>query len=393
MPKVSLRALEVKGRRVFVRVDFNCPLNEKGEITDDTRIRASLPTIRLLLENGATVVLGSHLGKPKGKPDKRFSLKPVAERLEELIGNRVYFAPDCIGPEVVRFLNQVPANGLVLLENLRFHPGEERNDYDFAKALASLVDLYVNDAFGTAHRAHASTAGMPAFFSLPAAGLLMERELSYLTPLLGNPVRPYVVIIGGAKVSDKAGVIKNLLPKVDRLLIGGGVAFNFLRARGLEIGKSIYEPELMAEVEQLVNEPKLMLPVDVVVAKSADASEPRIVRVEDIGADDIGLDIGKETVAMFNEVIAAAKTIVWAGPMGMFEKEPFFQGTFAIAQALARATAMEATTVIGGGDTGAALKKAELSEKISHISTGGGATLEFLEGRDLPGIAALAEAE
>ncbi len=393
MPKVSLRALEVKGRRVFVRVDFNCPLNEKGEITDDTRIRASLPTIRLLLENGATVVLGSHLGKPKGKPDKRFSLKPVAERLEELIGKRVYFAPDCIGPEVVRFLNQVPANGLVLLENLRFHPGEERNDYDFAKALASLVDLYVNDAFGTAHRAHTSTAGMPAFFSLPAAGLLMERELSYLTPLLGNPVRPYVVIIGGAKVSDKAGVIKNLLPKVDRLLIGGGVAFNFLRARGLEIGKSIYEPELMAEVEQLINEPKLMLPVDVVVAKSADASEPRIVRVEDIGADDIGLDIGKETVAMFNEVIAAAKTIVWAGPMGMFEKEPFFQGTFAIAQALARATAMEATTVIGGGDTGAALKKAELSEKISHISTGGGATLEFLEGRDLPGIAALAEAE
>jgi phosphoglycerate kinase len=226
MAKVSVRQLEVKGRRVFVRVDFNCPLNEKGEISDDTRIRASLPTIRWLLENGATVVLGSHLGKPRGKPDPRFSLKPVAAQLERLLARRVYFAPDCVGPAVVEFLHKVPVNAVVLLENLRFHPGEEKNSREFAKGLAGLVDLYVNDAFGSAHRAHASVAGMPAFFAQAAAGLLMERELSYLTPLLGNPARPYVVIIGGAKVSDKAGVIKNLLPRVDRLLVGGGVAFN-----------------------------------------------------------------------------------------------------------------------------------------------------------------------
>jgi phosphoglycerate kinase len=392
MAKVSVRQLEVKGRRVFVRVDFNCPLNEKGEISDDTRIRASLPTIRWLLENGATVVLGSHLGKPRGKPDPRFSLKPVAAQLERLLARRVYFAPDCVGPAVVEFLHKVPVNAVVLLENLRFHPGEEKNSREFAKGLAGLVDLYVNDAFGSAHRAHASVAGMPAFFAQAAAGLLMERELSYLTPLLGNPARPYVVIIGGAKVSDKAGVIKNLLPRVDRLLVGGGVAFNFLRARGLEIGRSIYEPEVMAEVARLVNEPKLMLPVDVVVASGPDAEAGKNVRVEELGDSDMGLDIGQETVARFSAEIVNAKTVVWAGPMGMFEKEPFSQGTVAIARAMARAGANGATTIVGGGDTGAALARTGLSEKMSHISTGGGATLEFLEGRDLPGIAALSDA-
>lgn len=393
MPKLSVQALPVKGKRVFVRVDFNCPLQEQGEITDDTRIRASLPTIELLLEMGATVVLGSHLGKPRGKPDKKFSLKPVAERLEQLVGRKVYFAPDCVGFEVVRFLKDVPAQGLVLLENLRFHPGEEKNSAEFARALASLVDLYCNDAFGTAHRAHASTAGMARFFSQPCAGLLMEKELAYLSPLLGNPARPFVVIIGGAKVSDKAGVIKNLLPKVDRLLLGGGVAFSFLLARGLAIGRSICEPDLLKEVGGLKDDQRLVVPVDVVVAKGAEAPEGRNVRVEEIGIDDIGLDIGKETADLFSEIIAGAKTVVWAGPMGMFEKEPFFKGTFAVARAMARATALGATTIIGGGDTGASVKKAGLDKRMSHISTGGGATLEFLEGKELPGIAVLAETQ
>ncbi|MEO0019040.1 MAG: phosphoglycerate kinase [candidate division WOR-3 bacterium] len=393
MPKLSVKALDTLGRRVFVRVDFNCPLNERGEITDDSRIRASVPTIELLLNKGATVVLGSHLGKPKGKPDKKFSLKVVAERLEQLLGKRVYFAPDCVGFEVVRFLKDVPAKGLVLLENLRFHPGEERNSPEFAKALASLVDLYVNDAFGTAHRAHASTVGMARFFSQPAAGLLLEKELYYLSPLLGNPTRPFVVVIGGAKVSDKAGVIRNLLPKVDRLLLGGGVAFNFLLAQGVSIGRSICEPDLLKDISDLKDDPRLVVPVDVVVAKNAGVLEGKNVRVEEIGPEDIGLDIGKETAGIFSEIITGAKTVVWAGPMGMFEKEPFAQGTFAVAEAMARATALGATTIVGGGDTGAAVRRAGLDNRMSHISTGGGATLEFLEGKVLPGVAVLAEAE
>jgi len=391
MPKLSVRALPVKAHRVFVRVDFNVPLSESGTITDDSRIRAALPTIEYLLEQDATVIIGSHLGKPKGKPDPRFSLKPVADHLVKLLKQNPIFLPDCVGPDVVRTLQTVPPKSVVLLENLRFHPGEEKNYRDFGKALAALADFYVNDAFGTAHRAHASTVGMTAFFAQPAAGLLMEKELAYLEPLLDTPPRPFVVIIGGAKISDKAGVIKNLLPRVDRLLIGGCVAFNFLKARGYKIGKSIWDPELMPEVEKIHTDARLVIPVDVVVAPSADAVDVKNVSVEQISDDDIGFDIGTETAAMFSQIITTARTVVWAGPMGMFEKEPFSQGTRAIAQSLAEATRRGATTIVGGGDTGAALKKTGLAEHITHISTGGGATLEFLEGKILPGIAALAD--
>lgn len=391
MAKLSVRNLTVRNRRVFVRVDFNVPLEENGTITDDTRIRAALPTIQYLMEQGATVILGSHLGKPKGKRDFKYSLRPVAEYLKQMLNDNLYFAPDCIGSEVVRFLQQVPPNSVILLENLRFHPGEEKNDPDFARALATLGDLYVNDAFGTAHRAHASTVGMTVFFAQPAAGFLLERELQYLEPLLETPVRPFLVIIGGAKVADKAGVIKNLLPRVDHLLLGGAVAFSFLKARGIPIGKSRWEPELMAEVEQLKDSPKLLLPVDIVAAATPDGAETRIVPVEQIGNDEAGFDIGPKTIEMFCNLIATARTIVWAGPMGMFEKQAFSHGSTAIARALTQATAHGAITIAGGGDTGAALRQAGVAAQISHLSTGGSATLEFLEGRNLPGIAALAD--
>ncbi|MEO0025823.1 MAG: phosphoglycerate kinase [candidate division WOR-3 bacterium] len=392
MPKLSVRSLPVRDRRVFVRVDFNVPLGGNDVITDDTRIRSALPTIQYLLEQGATVILGSHLGKPKGKPDPKYSLRPVAEHLKQMLNGNLHFAPDCIGIDVVRFLQQVPPNSVTLLENLRFRHGEEKNDPDFARALATLGDFYVNDAFGTAHRAHASTAGMTVFFAQPAAGFLLERELQYLEPLLQTPVRPFLVIIGGAKVADKAGVIKNLLPRVDHLLLGGAVAFSFLKARGIPIGKSRWEPELMAEVEKLKDSPKLVLPVDVVTAANPDGAGTRIVPVEQIGNDEAGFDIGPHTIEMFCELIATARTIVWAGPMGMFENQAFSHGSIAIARALAQATVRGAITIAGGGDTGAALKQAEVADRISHLSTGGSATLEFLEGRNLPGIAALDDA-
>lgn len=393
MAKLSVRNLPVRGKRVFVRVDFNVPIDDAGGITDDTRIQAALPTIRWLTEQGATPVLGSHLGKPKGKPNPKFSLKPVAARLEQLLGGPVFFAPDCVGPAVVQFLQSVPAGGVVLLENLRFHPGEEKNDRFFAKGLAALVDLYVNDAFGTAHRAHASTAGMAMFFAQPAAGLLMEKELNFLSKVMTAPERPLVVIIGGAKISDKSGVIKNLLDKVDRLLLGGGVAFNFFKAKGYRIGSSLWEPELMPEVKKLVNHPRVVLPVDVVVAAGPEAARGRVVKIDAIADGDMGLDIGNETVRLYSEIIRTAKTVVWAGPMGMFEREPFRNGTMAIARELAALTAGGAMTVVGGGDTGAAVKVAGVEGKISHISTGGGATLEFLEGKTLPGVAVLADVE
>ncbi len=393
MAKLSVRNLPVRGKRVFVRVDFNVPIDDVGGITDDTRIQAALPTIRWLIEQGATPVLGSHLGKPKGKPNPKFSLKPVAARLEQLLGGPVFFAPDCVGPAVVQFLQSVPAGGVVLLENLRFHPGEEKNDRFFAKGLAALVDLYVNDAFGTAHRAHASTVGMAMFFAQPAAGLLMEKELNFLRKVMAAPERPLVVIIGGAKISDKAGVIKNLLDKVDRLLLGGGVAFNFFKAKGYSIGSSLWEPELMPEVKKLVNHPRVVLPVDVVVAAGPEAARGRVVKIDAIADRDMGLDIGDETVRLYSEIIRTAKTVVWAGPMGMFEREPFRNGTMAIARELAALTARGAMTVVGGGDTGAAVKVAGVEGKISHISTGGGATLEFLEGKTLPGVAVLADGE
>lgn len=391
MAKLSVRSLPVQNRRVFVRVDFNIPQSETGIIRDDSRIIAALPTIHYLLERKATVILGSHLGKPKGKPDPRFSLKPVAEYLTQRLNHPLLFLPDCVGPEVVKALQNIPRHYLVLLENLRFHPGEENNHRDFAKALASLADFYVNDAFGTAHRAHASTSGMTIFFGMPAAGLLMEKELHYLTPLLGTPARPFVVVIGGAKISDKAGVIKNLLPRVDHLLIGGGVAFNFLKARGYQIGKSIWEPELMPEVEKLHTDTRLVIPEDLLIASDGDDSQVRNVKVDELGNNDIGFDIGTETAERFHRIIVNARTVVWAGPMGMFEKERFAYGTYAIARALAEATTRGATTIVGGGDTASALKKAKLADRVSYISTGGGATLEFLEGKTLPGITALAD--
>ncbi len=393
MKKLSVRELPISGRRVFVRVDFNVPINENGEITDDTRIRAALPTIRWLMEQKAIVVLGSHLGKPKGKFDPKFRLQPVAKHLQQLLGQEVIFAPDCIGADVVQLLRGVIPGSVVLLENLRFYPGEEKNEPAFAQALASLVDFYVNDAFGTAHRAHASTFGMPRFFAQPAAGFLMERELEYLGGVLESPKRPFVVIVGGAKVSDKAGVIKNLLPKVDRLLIGGGVAFTFLKACGYAIGKSIWEPNLMDEVEKIKGNPKIVLPGDVKVATTPEGEDVKTVKIDAITEESIGFDIGEETIAAFVEIITSAQTIVWAGPLGMFEKAPFRKGTMAIAKAIGNATLKGAVTVVGGGDTVAAVHIAGVADKISHISTGGGATLEFLEGKNLPGVTVLTDSE
>jgi 3-phosphoglycerate kinase len=392
MNKLTVRDLDVKGKRVFLRVDFNVPLTDDGRIRDDARIRAALPTIRLLLEKGATVIAASHLGKAKGRPDPKFSLGPVAARLSELLGKPVLFAGDCIGPAASGTVEAAPAGSVILLENLRFHPGETANDPAFSKELASLADVYVDDAFGAAHRAHASTAGMATLFPSPAAGLLMEKEIDYLGRVTESPARPYVAIIGGSKVSDKAGVISNLLTKVDKLLLGGGVAFNFLKARGMTIGKSLWEPDLVDTVAKLCMNPKLVLPTDVVVSSAPDVEvEAATVPVTAIPEDKMGLDIGNESGRTFTAALKDAKTIVWAGPMGVYEREVFSHGTRIVAEAVADATTRGATTVVGGGDTGAALAKFGLADKVSHISTGGGACLEFLEGKTLPGIAALAD--
>ena len=388
MPKLSIRDLDIKGKRVFIRVDFNVPLAPGGqEITSDKRIMASLPTIKYALEQGAGLVLASHLGRPKGKPNPEMSLKPVAKRLEELLGQPVKMAPDCIGPEVEAM---APAPGeVLLLENLRFHAEEEKNDPEFSKKLAALCDLYVNDAFGSAHRAHASTAGMVAFVPKAAAGLLMEQELTYLTMATRNPARPCLAILGGAKVSDKIEVITNLMKTVDRLLIGGAMAYTFLKAQGKPTGKSLVENdklELARDILSAAGE-KLMLPTDhVVVIELKAGAEFQVV--ETIPEDMMGVDIGPKTVSAYSEVIAGAKTIIWNGPMGVFEKPPFDKGTVALAQAVA---ASGATSVVGGGDSEKAIKSAGVSSKISHISTGGGASLEFLSGLELPGVAVLSE--
>ncbi|MEO0085544.1 MAG: phosphoglycerate kinase [candidate division WOR-3 bacterium] len=392
MAKLTVRELDVRNKRVFVRVDFNVPLAADGTISDDSRIRASLPTIRFLIEQDATLILASHLGKAKGRPDPAFSLKPVAARLAELLGRPVVFVPDCVGPATEKAVAAAGSGSVLLLENLRFYPGETSNDPAFCRELAQLTDLYVNDAFGTAHRAHASTAGMAALFAKPAAGLLMDREIRFLSQLVSSPARPYVAIIGGAKVSDKAGVIRNLLPKVDALLVGGGAAFSFLKARGLEIGRSLWEPELLDEVRSLLSSPKLRLPSDIVVAASKDAPSATTVPVEQIPSDQAGFDIGPITQAQFAGEIAGARTTVWAGPMGVFENPAFSAGTRTVASAMSEATAGGATTVAGGGDTAAALARLGFQDKVTHVSTGGSASLEFLEGRTLPGIAALADA-
>ena len=392
MNKLTVRDIDVQGKKVFLRVDFNVPLTEAGVIRDDARIRAALPTIRYLLEHGATVICASHLGKAKGSPDPRFSLKPAAARLGELLGQPVEFAPDCIGSEATSLVGRARPGTVILLENLRFHKGETANDPKFSAELARLADCYVNDAFGTAHRAHASTAGVAGLFKQPAAGLLMEKEIDYLSRVTESPVRPYVAAIGGSKVSDKSGVIGNLLTKVDHLLLGGGVAFNFLVARGLPTGRSLYEPELADEVKRLAGSGKIMLPSDIVAAKSIeDEAGAHVVSAEAIPAEEMGLDIGPDSSRRFADVLKTARTVVWAGPMGVFERDAFAEGTRAMAQAVAEATDRGACTVAGGGDTGAALARFGYAQKMSHVSTGGGASLEFLEGKVLPGIAALAD--
>jgi phosphoglycerate kinase len=394
MAYTKLTDLDVKGKRVLVRVDFNVPLDEARHITDDTRIRAALPTIEHLLNEGAAVILMSHLGRPKGVDDA-LRLDPVATRLSELLGRPVKKVDDCVGPEVEAAARELGPGEVLLLENLRFYKEETANDPEFARRLASIADVYVNDAFGAAHRAHASTAGVADY--LPAAaGLLLARELDVLGGALENPERPFVAILGGAKVSDKIGVITNLLTKVDALLIGGGMAYTFLKAKGYEVGKSLLDAERIELAKELMAEAekrgvRLLLPVDVVIADdfSEDAST-REVDVDSIPADWEALDIGPKTRQLFAEEVAKAKTIVWNGPMGVFEMAPFAHGTRAVAEALA---ASKGTTIIGGGDSAAAVQQFGLAERMTHISTGGGASLEFLEGKVLPGVAALAPKE
>ncbi len=387
----TLDQLELKGKRVFVRVDFNVPVNERNEITDDTRIVQSLPTVRAAIERGGKVILASHLGRPKGKRDPKYSLKPVAERLSKLLGKKVELASDCIGEEVRKEIEAMGEGDVLLLENLRFHPEEEKNEEGFSRSLASLCDVYVNDAFGAAHRAHASTEGMTRYVKSLAAGFLMMKEIESLEKALVKPEKPYVAILGGAKVSDKIGVIENLLDKVTTLLIGGGMAYTFLRARGFGVGKSLVEEDQIGFsttlLERAKGRVKFLLPQDHLAAEGMDVQAKReIVTNEKIPSDWICLDIGPETVKSFCEEIRTARTIVWNGPMGVFELEPFRQGTFAIAQAVAASSAF---SIVGGGDTVAAVNKAGVADKISHVSTGGGASLEFLEGRKLPGIEAL----
>ena len=386
MSTLSIRDLDLAGKRVFIRVDFNVPLTNGGqEITSDKRIRASLPTIKYALEKGAGVMLASHLGRPKGKPNPEMSLKPIAVKLAELLGKPVAMAPDCVGPAVEAML---PKPGeVLLLENLRFHAEEEKNDPEFSKQLAKLCDVYVNDAFGSAHRAHASTVGMISFVKQAAAGLLMDKEIEYLTKAVKNPARPCVAILGGAKVSDKIEVIQNLMKVVDKLMIGGAMAYTFLRARGEGTGKSLVEEDKIDLARELMAEAgsKLMLPVDHVVAAELKAGVATQV-VDKVPDGLMGLDIGPKTIAAYEQVIGGAKTVIWNGPMGVFETPPFDKGTVALAKAVA---ASGAVSVVGGGDSEKAIKSAGVSDKISHISTGGGASLEFLAGIELPGVAAL----
>lgn len=384
----TIKDIQFKGKRALVRVDFNVPLDSTGQITDDTRIRAALPTLRHIADQGGRLVIMSHLGRPKGKPEPKYSLKPVAKRLSELMGTSVDFAADCIGEEASAKSKALKGGGILLLENLRYHSEEEKNDPVFSKALASLGEIYVSDAFGTAHRAHASTAGIAD--TLPAyAGLLMTREIEYLGKVVNSPDHPVVAIMGGAKVSDKILLIENLLTKVDSLLIGGGMAFTFLKARGHEIGKSLCETDRIETARQIIEKAKLagktlLLPVDTVAAKEIKAgTEVVTVTVDKHPADLLGLDIGPKTVKLFKAEILKAKTVLWNGPMGVFETAPFDAGTRSIAEVM---SGLNAVTVVGGGDSVAAIEQMGASDKVSHVSTGGGACLEFLEGKTLPGI-------
>ena len=394
MGKLTISDLEIEGKKILIRCDFNVPLDDKGRIVDDTRIQAALPTIRYALGRECRVILMSHLGRPKGKVDPKLSLKPVAERLGELLNLKVLMASDCVGPEVEKMTGELKGGEVLLLENLRFHSGEETNDETFAKQLASLADVFIQDAFGTVHRAHASTSGVPRH--LPSgAGFLLQKELKYLKQALEEPERPFLAILGGAKISTKIGVIKNLLPKVDSLILGGAMAYTFLRAENIETGNSMVEENKISTAGEILKQASkkkvtVLLPIDHIIANkvSEDAKSKEISEVA-IPEGWIGVDIGSFSIKRFCSAIKSAKTILWNGPMGIFEIDKFSQGTRAIAEAIAEATKKGSISIVGGGDSVAAVTKMGLQENVSHISTGGGAALEFLEGKELPGISAL----
>lgn len=398
MNKLSVKNLEVKGKKVLCRVDYNCPM-EGGKVRDNKRIVASLPTVKHVLENGGKLILMSHLGRPKGQPNPEFSLKPVAEELSSLIGKPVEFAPDCIGEEAKSKAESLGEGEVLVLENVRFYKEETDNDSAFSEKLAALGEVYINDAFGSAHRAHASTEGVTKFFDQCACGFLMEKELEFLGNAVANPARPFVAILGGAKVADKIPVIKNLLEKVDKIIIGGGMAYTFYKARGNEIGDSLLDEASLDFAEEVMNNhsDKILLPVDTLVTDKLDfdnkcLGETKIVASDSIPANWGGVDIGPKSIELISKTLEEAKTVVWNGPMGVFEIEASSKGTFSVAEALAAATDKGTVSIIGGGDSASAVKKAGLSNRMSHVSTGGGASLEFLEGKVLPGVDALTDA-
>jgi len=392
MNKLGISDLDLNGRRVFMRVDFNVPLAD-GQITDDTRIQAALPSIRYVIEKNGKLILASHLGRPKGKPDPKYSLKPVATRLGNLLRKAVQFAPDCVGPEVEKMVSDLPPGGVLMLENLRFHAEEEKNDPEFAKQLAKLCDVYVNDAFGAAHRAHASTAGIAAYVKQAAAGFLMEKELESLSYALTRAEKPFVAIVGGAKISDKIELIESFINIANNILVGGAMTYTFLRARGITTGKSLVESEKIALAKDLLakastKDVSIELPVDHVVAPGLESAASQVISITETPPDQMGLDIGPETIRRYSGIIRQAKTIVWNGPMGVFENPKFASGTFAIARAVADSNAY---SIVGGGDSAAAVAQSGVGSKITHISTGGGASLEFLSGQKLPGVEVLTD--